>query len=84
MNKCIESIKLPLSLKKINRDFPGVVGVKDLPCNTGDAGLIPGPGIKAPHAAEQLSSLKATSEPSGAYMLQEGLCATMKDPKCCN
>ena len=67
----------------MNRDFPGVAVVKDLPCNTGDAGLIPGPGIKTPHAAEQLSPLEATIEPSGAYMLQqESLCATMKDPEC--
>jgi len=29
--------------------------VRDLPCNTGDLGLILGQGANIPHAAEQLS-----------------------------
>ena len=28
---------------------------KNLPCNVGDVGSIPGPGTKIPHAKEQLS-----------------------------
>ena len=36
-------------------DFPGSLAVKNLPSNAGDAGSIPGRGIKIPHAAEQLS-----------------------------
>ena len=32
------------------RDFPGGPVVKNLPSNVGDAGLIPGPGTKSPHA----------------------------------
>ena len=35
------------SIKNIgNRDFPGGPVVKNLPCNAGDAGLIPGWGTK--------------------------------------
>ena len=32
------------------QDFPGGPLVKYLPFNAGDAGSIPGPGIKIPHA----------------------------------
>ena len=35
--------------------------VKNSPCSTGDAGLIPDQGTKIPHAAGQLSPLTATS-----------------------
>ena len=42
------------------RDFPGVPGVKNLPCNAGDAGSIPCWGTKIPHMAEQLSLHTAT------------------------
>ena len=35
--------------------FPGGSVVKNLPCNAGDAGSIPGQGTKIPHAMEQLS-----------------------------
>ena len=41
-------------------DFPGSPVVKNLPCNTGDTGLIPGPGIEIPHATGQLSLHAAT------------------------
>ena len=37
--------------------------VKNLPCNEGDVGLIPGWGTKIPHAMEQPSLSTATSEP---------------------
>ena len=41
--------------------FPGGPVVKNSPCSTGDAGLIPNQGTKIPHAAGQLSPLTATS-----------------------
>ena len=44
-------------------DFPGGPVVKNLPCNAGDAGSIPGRGTKIPQAMEQLSPLTATTEP---------------------
>ena len=34
------------------RDFPGGPVVKNLLCNAGDIGLIPGQGTKIPHASE--------------------------------
>ena len=37
--------------------------VKNLPCNAGDVGSIPGRGTKIPHAAEQLSPCAVTTEP---------------------
>ena len=53
-------------------DFPGGPVVKNLPCNAGDAGSIPGWGTKIPHTAEQLSLSTATTEPEhpGACMPQ--------------
>ena len=36
-------------------DIPGGPMVKNLPCNAGDMGSIPGQGTKIPHAAEQLT-----------------------------
>ena len=38
--------------------------VKNLSCNAGDAGSIPGEGTKIPHAAGQLSLRAATTEPA--------------------
>ena len=37
------------------RDSPGGPVVKNLPCNSGDSGLIPGQGTKIPHTSEQQS-----------------------------
>ena len=37
--------------------------VRNLTCNAGDTGLIPGLGTKIPHASEQVSPHTATSEP---------------------
>ena len=37
------------------KGFAGGPVVKNLPCNAGDAGLIPGQRTKIPHAAGQLS-----------------------------
>ena len=44
--------------------FPGGPMVKNLPCNAGDLGLIPGQRTKIPHATEQLSPATATTEPT--------------------
>ena len=41
------------------RDFPGVPGVKNLPCNAGDTGSIPGWETKSPYSTTRESmSLK--------------------------
>ena len=45
------------------RDFPHGPVVKNLSCNAGDTGSIPGWGTKIPHAAGQLSLRAATTEP---------------------
>ena len=37
------------------RDFPGGLGVKNLPYNSGDMGSTPGQGTRVPPAGEQLS-----------------------------
>ena len=37
--------------------------LKNLPCNAGDLGLIPGRGTRIPHAVEQLSPSATTTEP---------------------
>ena len=36
-----------------SKDFPGGPVFKNLPSNAGDAGSIPGPGIKIPHMVGQ-------------------------------
>ena len=49
------------SIKNIgNRDFPGGPVVKNLPCEAGDAGLIPGWGTKILHPMEHLSPSTTT------------------------
>ena len=50
-------------------DFPGVPVVKNLPCNAGYVGSIPGWGTKIPHAVEQLS-LRATATEGHTTHLQ--------------
>ena len=45
-------------------DFPGGPVVKNLPCNVGDVGSIPGWGTKVPYALGQLS-LHATTTKAG-------------------
>ena len=52
-----------LKCKRVG-DFPDGPVVKNLPCNAGDAGLIPGWGTKIPHATglmPQLWSLRAAT-----------------------
>ena len=44
-------------------NFPGGPMAKNPPSNTGDAGLIPGWGIKIPHAAGQVSPHATTTDP---------------------
>ena len=44
-------------------DLPGGLVVKNLPCNAGDVGSIPGQGTKIPPAAEQLSPCPRITEP---------------------
>ena len=39
--------------------------VKNLPCNAGDLGWIPGWGTKIPHAAECLKACATTTETVG-------------------
>ena len=46
------------------RDFPGGPVVKNLHCNSGGVGSIPGQGTKVPHTEKQLSSHNATTEPT--------------------
>ena len=43
-------------------DFLGDPVVKNLPCNTGDSGLIPGQGTEVPHATWWLSPQPAATE----------------------
>ena len=43
-------------------DFLGVLVVKNLPCNIGDSGLIPGQGTEIPHATWRLSPQPAATE----------------------
>ena len=49
-------------INNLDVDFPGGLVVKNLPCNAGKVGSIPGQGTKITHAVEQLSllSLRAT------------------------
>ena len=49
--------------KEGEKDFPWGPVAKNLPCNAGDAGFIPGQGTKIPPATEQLSLYVATTEP---------------------
>ena len=37
--------------------------IKNMPCNKGDVGLIPGQGTKIPHAVEQLSPRTTATVP---------------------
>ena len=59
------------------RDFPGGPVVRNLPCNAGDAGSIPGRGTNTQHAAGQLSSHTTTTE---STCPSQSLCAKAKDP----
>ena len=56
------ALALPRSLLEMKhfRNFRGGPVVKNLPCNAGDVGLIPGLGTKIQHAAGQLSLCPTT------------------------
>ena len=58
----LEPEQLHLIKRKDFGVFPGGPVVKNLPCNAGEIGSIPGRGNKTPHAAEQLSLHTATTE----------------------
>ena len=49
--------------KRLVGGFPGGPVVRNLPCNAGDTGFIPGWGTKIPRATERLSSCATTTEP---------------------
>ena len=59
-----------ISILKIRRNFPDDPVVNNLPCNAGQAGLIPGHGTKIPHAV--------TTEPMQHN--SRVLCTERKDP----
>ena len=66
-----------MKLKKLTRDVPHGPVVKNLLCNAGDVGSIPGWRPKIPHAAEKLSPCATTT---GAQVTQlESLCTAMED-----
>ena len=48
----------------MGEDFPGGPVVKNLPCNSGDMGLISGWGTKIPHAMGKLSPGATAAEPA--------------------
>ena len=48
----------------VSRNFSAGPVVKNLPCNVGDAGSIPGQGMKIAHAVKQLSLQAATTAPA--------------------
>ena len=59
-------------MKTLLRDFPHGPVIKNLPFNAGDAGSIPGWGIKIPRVIEQLSLCTSITQytHSGAHVLQ--------------
>ena len=54
---------IKFGLKHHFGDCPGGPVAKNLSCNAGDAGSIPGQGMKIPHAMGQLSPRATTTEP---------------------
>ena len=49
-------------LKTQTGTFPSSPEVKNLPCNAGDVGLIPGGGTKIPHATGRLNTRTPRTE----------------------
>ena len=70
-------------IKIWNWDFSGGPVVKDLPSNAGDTGLIPGWGIKIPHAAGQqsLRTLKPAHRNEEPMSRNERSCMPQLRPK---
>ena len=58
-------------------DFPGGPVVKNLPCNAGDQGSIPGRGPKVPHAMQPLSPHATVRESDHC---KERFCRTQSRP----
>ena len=56
------------------RDFPGGPGVKNLPCDAGDSGSVPGQGTKIPQATERLRPHATLERP----------CTAAEDPASCS
>ena len=70
--------KWKLTSKNYIRDFLGGPVVKNLPCNVGDVGSIPGQGCQILYATGKLSQCATTTE---ARMPQlDSLCTLTKDP----
>ena len=64
-------------------DFLGGPVVKNPPCNAEDVRLMPGQGIKIPHAIEQLSPHAVITERCTSCTSQrESPCTAMKDTRC--
>ena len=61
-------------INNLDVDFPGGLVVKNLPCNAGKVGSIPGQETKITHAVEQLSPC--------AQLLS--LQATIRESVCCS
>ena len=59
-------------------DFPGGPVVKNLPCNAGDLGSIPGWSTKIPCATEQLSLCGTKRE---VQMMQQRTCVLPQGPR---
>ena len=52
----MEKLRIPQNIKnRTTKDFPGLPGVKNLPCNSGDIGLISGQGTEIPYATTKRS-----------------------------
>lgn len=54
----MEKLRIPQKIKnRTTKDFPGLPGVKNLPCNSGDVGLIPGRETEIPYATTERSCM---------------------------
>ena len=68
--------RLKETLIKRNRQGTSLTVVKNLPCNAGDTGSIPGQGTKIPHAPEQLSLPATTTKACMPW----SLCTAITEP----
>ena len=60
-------------------DFPGGPVAKNLPCNAGGSGSIPGGGTKIPHAVEPVHSGTAKCNFEALVLQLESLCVARRD-----
>ena len=70
--------KWKLTSKNYIRDFLGCPVVKNLPCDIGDVGSIPGQGSQILYATGKLSRWATTTEARVPQL--DSLCTVMKDP----